>query len=126
MYLKFQRRTVSQFLAFKWTQQHFFYNFTHFCLKNDPPKMLLCGPLLCVRHVKILLTPAPTPPPSHLNLPIKVHIWVTYINISFPFFKKNMELIHKLVKKIFFENFRMHYPPPWVKNLKNFFFIFLR
>ena len=84
---KFHRRAVSQFLACKWTQQLKIYKVTHFCLENDPPKMLLYDPDLCYRHVKILLTPAPTPL-CRYNFPFKTNKGVSSINISFPFFKK--------------------------------------
>ena len=62
-YIKLHRGAVSQSLAFKWTQRLKTVNSTHFCLKNDLPKMLLQCPQTILRHVKILRKPAPTPPP---------------------------------------------------------------
>ena len=49
--------------------------------------MLLYDPDLFFRHVKILLTTAPTPL-CRYNFPFKTHKGVSSINISFPFFKK--------------------------------------
>ena len=99
MYLKFQRRAVSQFLDFKWTQRLKFFNFTHFCLKNDLSKMLLCGPLLFGRHVKILLTPAPTPSrASSISLLKSIYGYHTLIYHSHFLKKHGTDPINPLMK----------------------------
>ena len=95
---KLHRGAVSQSLDFKWTQHPKIDDSTHFCLKNEPPGLLLSRPQSCARHFNFWQSGNPASPvfPNFL-------IFLRNrrnLNFIYFYFLKKAETIIKTLKMI--------------------------